>query len=259
MSCMKRKDRINLRRRTNPKVYDFSYVYCKHHLQTLKHFASLTDGFGSVPIILDVGCGAKPLKGFFPGARYLGIDVDPESEADFVLDCNRDTLPLPDDSVDAIVLSNSLEHIYNIKHLLGEIQRVLKASGLVYFSVPMTYPVHAHPEDYHRFTPYYFKEAFFNWNIIQLSGTNSVFSTPLLLIAQLLETIFPNWITFLPIVTLNAAALFVDYSTKCIVRLSRTRGLTKLWADCPLEKVWSSLPIEINGILQMKRKGEGAF
>ena len=156
------------------------------------------------PIILDIGCGDKTLQSLFHGAKYLGIDVTSDSSADFILNCNIDNPPFADKSIDAVIMTNSLEHIFNTKHILDEIRRVILPDGLFYFSVPMTYPRHAHPDDYIRFTPYYFKRAFADWRTIRLQTSNSIFSTPFLLTGQIFSMFFPNWLTLIPITLINS-------------------------------------------------------
>lgn len=239
---MDKKNLLNIRRRTQPRIHDFCYLHCRSHLRTLESFINrLYDRSTSNPVVLDVGCGCKPFEERFSEGHYIGVDIDPDSAADFVLDCNKDSFPTPKDSVDGVILSNTLEHIFDISHLLAEICRVLKPGGLIYFSVPMTFPVHAHPDDYYRFTPHYFERSFSGWEILQLNVTNSVFSTPLLWTAQVLETFLPTWITFLPITLLNSCALLLDHSTKMLFGLMKANILMR---------VWSGGPLEINGLVR---------
>ena len=191
-----KKNRLNVRRRLNPRIYDFSYICCRSHFRTLKTFIKTLYQTTKEPCILDIGCGTKPLQYFFPESQYIGVDLDSESNADFILDCNKDIFPLQDHSIDAVILSNSLEHIFNTTHLLHEIRRVLKPGGLLYFSVPMTFPVHAHPDDYHRFTQYCIERLFADWDIIKLNVTNSVLHL-YYYVPKFLRH-FPNMVNFYP-------------------------------------------------------------
>lgn len=49
---------------------------------------------------------------------------------------SADSIPVPDHSVDIIVLSHVLEHIIDLKPVIEEIFRVLSDSGLIYVEVP---------------------------------------------------------------------------------------------------------------------------
>ena len=241
---MSKKYLLNTRRRIRPRIHDFCYLHCRSHLRTFESFSGFLYERTSHPLVLDIGCGNKPFRGWFSEGQYIGVDMDSNSAADFVLDCNRDSFPMAKDFVDGVILSNSLEHIFDTSHLLTEIFRVLKPGGFIYFSVPMMFPVHAHPDDYYRFTPHYFERLFSDWDILQLNVTNSVFSTPLLLTCQILETFFPIWLTFLPITLLNSCALVLDYSTKLIFTFLRAKILMR---------VWSGGPLELNGIIRKPR------
>ncbi|QTA81897.1 SAM-dependent methyltransferase [Desulfonema limicola] len=238
-----KKQIINKRRRLQPRIYDSSYVYCRCHLKALKDFISLLYQDIKNPAVLDIGCGDKPLLSLFHEVQYIGIDMDAQSLADFIIDCNKDNFPLKDCSIDAVLLSNSLEHIYNTNHLIDEISRVLKPGGLIFFSVPMNYPVHAHPDDYFRFTPYYFKRRFQDFDIIQLNVSNSVFSTPLLLVSQLFDTFFAQYVCAVPVLILNLSSIFIDWITKIISASVNLEILTRFW---------SAGPLEINGIIRKK-------
>lgn len=230
-----KKHLLSTRRRVRPRIYDFCYLHCRSHFRAFEKFIGLLYEWASRPIVLDIGCGDKPFRRWLSEGQHIGIDIDSNSAADYVLDCNTDCFPMAKDSVDGVILSNSLEHIFDTSHLLTEISRVLKPGGLIYFSVPMTFPVHAHPDDYYRFTPYYFERVFSDWEILQLNVTNSVFSTPLLLTGQILETFFPTWLTFLPIMLLNSSALLLDCSTKLLFRLLKMKILMRVWSGGPLE------------------------
>jgi len=48
----------------------------------------------------------------------------------------RDTLPWPDNSMDAITCMHLIEHLTDLGQLLGEVARLLKPCGRVYFETP---------------------------------------------------------------------------------------------------------------------------
>lgn len=83
-------------------------------------------------IKLDVGCGFKK-RNDTPG--WIGVDQDPNSEADIVCDIEKG-LPFPDNSIDFIYNSHVLEHINNLMYVMDEFWRVLKKDGLVEIEVP---------------------------------------------------------------------------------------------------------------------------
>jgi SAM-dependent methyltransferase len=78
---------------------------------------------------VDLGCGPVKRPGF------LGIDRFPLPGVDIVADINEG-IPLPDDSVDYLVASHSLEHFDDLPHIVHEIHRVCKDRALVTIVAP---------------------------------------------------------------------------------------------------------------------------
>ncbi len=109
--------------------------------------------------LLDVGAGAGFIGHHF---RHLGYDVTAASGSDAELrqceargmtplKCEMHSLPVPDESFDAVLASHVLEHSIIPYVLLLEIRRVLKRGGLFYVNVP--YPIEGNaavrfPESY---------------------------------------------------------------------------------------------------------------
>jgi 2-polyprenyl-3-methyl-5-hydroxy-6-metoxy-1,4-benzoquinol methylase len=95
--------------------------------------------------VLDAGCArgylGRQLKE--RGARVVGFDISPEAlkEAAQVLDethvCNlEETWPLSSQSVDMVVLSEVLEHVFDPVSVLKEAHRVLKDDGKIIITTP---------------------------------------------------------------------------------------------------------------------------
>jgi SAM-dependent methyltransferase len=66
--------------------------------------------------------------------------------------CDAHDIPLPDESVDAVVLQAVLEHVLDPARVVAEVCRVLKPDGIVYAETPFLQPAHATPYDFQRFT-----------------------------------------------------------------------------------------------------------
>ena len=61
-------------------------------------------------------------------------------------------LPLADITYDTVILSFTLEHIYNYSNLLNEIYRIMTSNSEAYISVPFIHQYHKDPDDFNRFT-----------------------------------------------------------------------------------------------------------
>lgn len=87
----------------------------------------------------------------FPGARWLGLDMQPGDGVDVVGDVHK----LPEDwssRFDTVVCSEVLEHVERPWVALPELARVTKPGGHLIVTAPFCFPVHAYPSDYFRYT-----------------------------------------------------------------------------------------------------------
>jgi SAM-dependent methyltransferase len=100
-------------------------------------------------LVVNVGCGMVRRFEVDTPARYLATDLRALSNVDFSSDAIA--LPLPDDSVDAVVSLELLEHVPEPKSVLSELARILRPGGTVIISVPSAVPRHDE-HDFWRFT-----------------------------------------------------------------------------------------------------------
>jgi len=97
---------------------------------------------------LDVGSGDSPYKDLWKHARYLAIDLTNQG-ADVLGDICH--LPVKSNSVDLVVCTEVLEHVFNTDKALVELNRVLKGGGRLVLSTPLIMGEHE-AYDYYRFT-----------------------------------------------------------------------------------------------------------
>lgn len=108
--------------------------------------------------IVDLG-GGKPsyLKILAPKGSFLNMDRVMAAQPDFVGDLEK-TVPIRDNSADAVLLINALEHVYNFQHVADEMCRILKKDGLGLVFVPFLVGYHTHStknfliDDYFRYS-----------------------------------------------------------------------------------------------------------
>ncbi|MCX7804245.1 MAG: class I SAM-dependent methyltransferase [Planctomycetota bacterium] len=78
------------------------------------------------------------------------VNTDPATEPDFLADIAR--VPVGDGGYDVAICTETLEHVKDVEAAASEIHRLLRPGGLALISVPFMFPIHADPDDYHRFT-----------------------------------------------------------------------------------------------------------
>ena len=116
---------------------------------------------GTVPAgarVLDAGAGEGAYKAYFPGRKYVGLDLGiGDQKWDYTrLDVLGDlaSLPFADGVFDAALNIVTLEHVKDPRQVLTELARVLKPGGRLLLVVPHEWEVHQHPHDFFRFTNY---------------------------------------------------------------------------------------------------------
>lgn len=107
--------------------------------------------------VLDAGAGNCRYQPLFPGRHYIGTDfcrVPGKQYAGASLVTDLCKISLRDNSVDAIINIQVLEHVPDPQLMLCEFQRVLRPGGKLYLTCPQGWGVHDKPYDYFRFTNY---------------------------------------------------------------------------------------------------------
>ena len=102
--------------------------------------------------VLEVGSGAHGLIFFFGGERNVGIDPLAHSYSSLFSAWQRqvptvsafgESLPFADRSFDIVLCDNVVDHAESPARIVSEILRVLRPSGLLYFTVNVHHPIYA--------------------------------------------------------------------------------------------------------------------
>jgi SAM-dependent methyltransferase len=163
----------------------------------------------SFTTVVDVGCGKAPHRKHVAHKKYIGVDIEDRGGVpdEIIADVN-DGIPLPDDTADLVICTETLEHTKKPHFVVKELHRITKKGGTVLLTAPMVWPVHEAPYDFFRYTnfgmEYLFKEAGFTE--VRIYPTNGyVYS-----MCQLAQLYMRHPI-FLPLVWLLNSIGFVAY------------------------------------------------
>lgn len=150
-------------------------------------------------ILLDLGCGTVPYYKIYKEQvdEIICIDWVNSHHENIHLDYNADLnkgIPLHDNSVDTILLTDVLEHISKPHILIEEISRVLRNGGKLILGVPFMYWLHEVPFDFHRYTKYQLVELCENnsLNILFLEEVGGALTIISDIIAKNLPSIFAS-------------------------------------------------------------------
>ena len=111
-------------------------------------------------ILIDIGGGQKALyQNLLPkGLDYSSANIDPDIQPTFLVKPGE-KIPAKAGSFDCCLSMNTLEHVYDPVFLLKEMLRLLKPGGTAFIFVPWMFRIHAHPDDYGRYTPSWWQLA----------------------------------------------------------------------------------------------------
>jgi SAM-dependent methyltransferase len=103
--------------------------------------------------VLNVGCGWRDLAQYIPGSLVnQDLSWPGDTRKNVSIYSELHSLPVPNNSFDAVVCLAVLEHVPNPESCLAEIFRVLKPGGMLLASVPFMQPEHKVPGDFQRYT-----------------------------------------------------------------------------------------------------------
>lgn len=137
--------------------------------------------------VLDFGCGTMPYRDLLVNTSdYTPLEYDPLLPEGKLLEKGATMyyggrkLPFPDNSFDAIISFQVLEHVRDITSVMAELRRVAKPSAYIVLSVPFIWPEHERPDDYRRFT---------EWGMRSLLEENGVVCTSILRLGNIYDII----------------------------------------------------------------------
>ena len=111
----------------------------------------------------------KGAKEFFLQSKILTADIDPESNADYIIDiCNDNSSIIKTSTFDIVVCSEVLEHTLNPFNAISEIHRILKNEGILFLTTPFNFRIHGPLPDCWRFTEYGLRALLSKFEILSI-------------------------------------------------------------------------------------------
>ena len=128
--------------------------------------------------VLTVGAGGQVTERLIAESRRRGflfesIDIDAKRKPDILGDIC--THPLQQDSYDAIVICEVLEHVRDAKAAVLNLHSALKPGGRIIASLPFIFPIHEIPNDFTRFTRYGVIALFDEYSDLNVRACGSYF------------------------------------------------------------------------------------
>lgn len=136
-----------------------------------KRYETLSKRLTSGSKVLILGTGEKKhyYKNLFPHCEVITSDVHNSFQPDFVFDGHA--IPFQDECFDMVLAAQVIEHTMNPWLFCSEMQRVTKVGGLLQVEAPQTFPYHAEPYDFFRFTYTGMRSLFPKCEVVESSIT----------------------------------------------------------------------------------------
>lgn len=117
-----------------------------------KRYDALSQLLPAKSKVLIIGTGEKTAyyKNKFPHCEVITSDVHNEFKPDYIFDGHF--IPFAEECFDMVLAAQVIEHTINPWRFCQELQRVTKVGGLLQIEAPQTFPYHAEPYDFFRFT-----------------------------------------------------------------------------------------------------------
>jgi SAM-dependent methyltransferase len=85
-------------------------------------------------------------------SEFLGTDVEDGADVDVVADVHRLSAAVGEESFDVILSCSTFEHLKYPTLAAHELMKVLRVGGVLFVQTHQSFPLHAYPYDYFRFS-----------------------------------------------------------------------------------------------------------
>lgn len=124
--------------------------------------------------VLDIGCGQSPYKFLLNNqkTKYFGIDIVDADNFGYnnpdVTSFDGKNIPFQDESFDAVICTEVLEHVQEYQYLIDEMHRTTQKNGVALVTIPWSARYHYSPYDYFRYTPSSLKTMFSKFSEVKI-------------------------------------------------------------------------------------------
>lgn len=123
-------------------------------------------------VICDIGNQGKQIPEL-QTYKLVTLDITDATGPDVVADITRYNSHIPDESYDALMCTEVLEHVVDPFAAIRELRRVVKTGGYILFTTPLNARIHGPVPDCWRFTEFGLKVLFRDFDTVYFNKLNT--------------------------------------------------------------------------------------
>lgn len=122
--------------------------------------------------VCDIGNQGKDIPEL-SGYKLITLDITDSTAPDVVADITKFNSHIPDESYDALMCTEVLEHVVDPFAAIRELRRIVKTGGYILFTTPLNARIHGPVPDCWRFTEFGLKVLFRDFETVYFNKLNT--------------------------------------------------------------------------------------
>ena len=157
---------------TLPSEFDNTHIPMSREFINATRKVFIDNYLKSTDSICDIGNQGKDIPEL-ASYKLITLDITDSTGPDVVADITRFNSHIPDESYDALMCTEVLEHVVDPFSAIRELRRIVKVGGYILFTTPLNARIHGPVPDCWRFTEFGLKVLFRDFETVYFNKLNT--------------------------------------------------------------------------------------
>ena len=157
---------------TLPSEFDNTHIPISREFINETRRVFINNYLKSTDVICDIGNQGKQIPEL-RSYNLITLDMTDSTKPDVVADITRYNSHIPDESYDALLCTEVLEHVVDPFSAVRELRRIVKVNGYILFTTPLNARIHGPVPDCWRFTEFGLKVLFRDFDTVYFKKLNT--------------------------------------------------------------------------------------
>jgi len=157
---------------TLPSEFDNIHIPMSREFINSTRMVFIKNYLKSTDVICDIGNQGKDIPAL-SGHNLVTLDITDDSSPDVVADITQYNSHIQDESFDALMCTEVLEHVVDPFATIRELRRIVKKGGYILFTTPLNARIHGPIPDCWRFTEFGLKVLFRDFETVYFNKLNT--------------------------------------------------------------------------------------